>query len=182
MRYFSSTVTRFDSVGWAVITGLMRKPDNSVWISSGAMPSLAASASTWAKVPRNAARPRVRSIWRRRRMAAFCSAMASSWNQNALRLKGAGHQLRGEAGDIGAAEQGGLDLGLVPAHHFEQELEQEVGRLLGRDAADHGRGRLGVETGRFQLLIHGDARHSRPRRSAGQGLGRAHGRRSTSLP
>ena len=81
MRYFSSTVTRFDSVGWAVITGLMRKPDNSVWISSGAMPSLAASASTWSKVPRNAARPRVRSIWRRRRMAAFCSAIASSWNR-----------------------------------------------------------------------------------------------------
>ena len=46
--------------------------------------------------------------------------------QNALGLKGAGHLLRREVGDIGAAEQGGLDLGLVPAHHFEQELKQEV--------------------------------------------------------
>ena len=40
-----------------------------------------------------------------------------------LRLQRAGHQFRGEAGNIGAAEQHGFDLGLVPTHHFEQKLE-----------------------------------------------------------
>ena len=80
--------------------------------------------------------------------------------QNALGLKRPGHQLGGEIGDIGAAEQNRLDLGLMATHNLEQELKQEVGRLLGRNAADHGRGRLGVEAGGFQLLIHGDARHS----------------------
>ncbi len=80
-RYFSSTVTRFDSVGCAVITGRMRKLDRSVSITRGGTPSAAASASTWSNVPRRLDRPRVRSICRRRRMAAFCSAMDRSWNQ-----------------------------------------------------------------------------------------------------
>ena len=101
--------------------------------------------------------------------------------QDALGLEGAGHLLGGEAGDIGAADQGGLDLGLVPAHHFEQELKQEVRRLLGRNAADHGRRRLGLDADRVHLLIHGDATHSRPGRTAVQGFGRTQGRRPTSL-
>ena len=60
---------------------------------------------------------------------------------DALRLQRAGHQLGGEAGNIGAAEQHGLDLGLMPTHHFEQKLEQEIGSFLGRGTADHGLGR-----------------------------------------
>ena len=31
---------------------------------------------------------------------------------------------------IGTAEQHGFDLGLVPTHHFEQKLEQEIGASL----------------------------------------------------
>ncbi len=50
-------------------------------MASGPMPSREASASTLAKVPRKDSRPRVRSICRRRRMAAFCSAIDNSWNQ-----------------------------------------------------------------------------------------------------
>ena len=88
---------------------------------------------------------------------------------DALRLERAGHQLRGEADDIGAAKQHGFDLGLMPPHHLKQKLEQEIGRLLGRGAADHGLRRRGLKAGGFQLLVHGDARHSRPLRSACMG-------------
>ena len=56
--------------------------------------------------------------------------------QDALRLERPGHQLRSEAGDIGAAEKHRLDLGLMPPHHLEEKPEQEIGRLLGGGAAD----------------------------------------------
>ena len=98
-----------------------------------------------------------------------------------LRLQRAGHQLRAEAGNIGAAEQHRFDLGLVPTHHFEQKLEQEIGRFLGRNSADDGFGRAGLQALRFQLLVHGDARHSRPLRSASRGLGPARKRQFISL-
>jgi hypothetical protein len=101
---------------------------------------------------------------------------------DALRLERPRHQLRREIRDIGAANKEGLNLGLMPAHHLDEELKQKIGRPLGGGAADHGLLRRGLAGGRFQLLIHGDARHSRPRRSAGYGVGPARGHRSHCFP
>ena len=160
MRYFSSTVTRFDSVG-------MRgdhRPDAQARQQRLDLLRRDALAGRFGQhMVEGAAQRRAPARALDLAAAAHGGVLlgdGQQLEQDALRLEGAGHQLRGEAGDIGAAEQDGLDLGLVPAHHFEQELEQEVRRLLGRNAADHGRRRLGVEAGRFQLLIHGDATHS----------------------
>ncbi len=80
-RNFSSTVTRLPSVGCAVSVGRMRRSLRSAWISRAGMRRSTASASTALKEPRSAWRPSVRSTWRRRRMAVFCSAMEMSWNQ-----------------------------------------------------------------------------------------------------
>jgi hypothetical protein len=55
---------------------------------------------------------------------------------DALRLKCARHQLRRETVNVGATLEHKLDLGLMLAHHFEQQLEQDVGGFLGRRAAD----------------------------------------------
>ena len=55
---------------------------------------------------------------------------------DALRLQRARHQLGREAVDIGAALEHRLDLGLMLAHHLDEEGEQELGRFLGRGAAD----------------------------------------------
>ena len=101
---------------------------------------------------------------------------------DALRLERARHQLGGEARDIGAANKEGLDLGLMPAHHLDEEPEQEIGCAFGRCAADDSLRRLDPTGRRLQLLIHGDARYSRPRRSAGYGVGPARGHRSHCFP
>src|SRR6476661_2286672 len=73
-----------------------------------------------------------------------------------------------------------LELGLMLAHHFDQELKQEIGSLLGGGTADQSL-RLGGFTRRvFDLLVHGRLTHSRSRRSARPGPGRA--ARATSVP
>jgi hypothetical protein len=51
-------------------------------ISAAATPEAAAEEKTCAKVPRSCSYPRSASTWRRRRIAAFCSAILSSWNQS----------------------------------------------------------------------------------------------------
>ena len=82
---------------------------------------------------------------------------------DALRLECPRHQLRREALDVGAARQDRFDLRLMPAHHLDEELKQEIGRPLGGRAADHGLRRRELAGGWFQLLIHGYAKHSYPR-------------------
>ena len=48
--------------------------------SSAAIPLRAAAETTWANVPRSRSYPRSTSLWRRCRIAAFCSAIDNSWN------------------------------------------------------------------------------------------------------
>jgi hypothetical protein len=48
---------------------------------------------------------------------------------DALRLKRAGHELRRDIGDAGAAFEQRLDLRLMLARHIEEQAEQELSRL-----------------------------------------------------
>ncbi len=78
---------------------------------------------------------------------------------DALRLQRAGHQLGREIAGIGAALQHRLELGLMLAHHLDEEREQEIGRLLGGGAADQRLRRLGRLTRRLSdLLVHAGLR------------------------
>ena len=90
---------------------------------------------------------------------------------DALRLERARHQLGREAVGIGAALEHRLDLGLMLAHHLEEEREQELGRFLGRGAADQCLHRLGRSRLLGDLLVHGGLTHSRSRRSADRWTG-----------
>ena len=74
---------------------------------------------------------------------------------DALRLKRPRHQLGREAVGIGAALEHRLDLGLMLAHHLDEEREQELGRFLGRGAADQCLHRLGRSRLLYDLLVHG---------------------------
>ena len=58
---------------------------------------------------------------------------------DALHLERAGEQLGREVRDVGAPVQHVLELGLVPARHVEQRVEQDVERFLRRGAGDDGR-------------------------------------------
>ena len=80
LRCFSSTVTRLASIGCAVMTGRTRRFATTARISSAATPPRAAAETTWANVPRSWSYPRATSLWRRWRMAAFCSAIDNNWN------------------------------------------------------------------------------------------------------
>src|SRR5262245_8504524 len=86
---------------------------------------------------------------------------------DALRLKRPRQELGWKARDIGAAGKDRFDLGLMPAHHLDQELEQEVGRAFGRGPADNSLMRLGLAGRRLQLLVHRNRWGSQARRSAG---------------
>ena len=147
MRYFSSTVTRLDSVGCAVITGLMRKLDKQRLDLLRRNPGIGRFGEDMGEgAAQRIAAARALDLT----TAAHGGVLIGDGEKlepDALRLERAGHQLRGEADDIGAAEQHGFDLGLMPPHHFEQKLEQEIGRLLGRGAADHGLRRRGLQAG-----------------------------------
>ena len=80
-RWISSTVTRLASVGCAVSTGAIRAASSRAATAAASRPAALARASAAENEPGTRAAPSSRSIARRRRMAAFCSAMLNSWNQ-----------------------------------------------------------------------------------------------------
>ena len=139
MRYFSSTVTRFDSVGWAVSTGRMRKLAISFWISSGSTPALAASASTWLNVPAQFFAAALALDLAAAAHGGVLLGDGEKLEPDALRLERAGHELGREIGDAGAAFEQRLDLRLMLARHVEQEPEQQLGGFARRCAGDQSR-------------------------------------------
>ena len=80
-RRRSSTVTRFASVGCAVITGRTCRLRTSACSASGLTPAAAAAATTNCRVPGTWLCPRSASSARRRAMPPFSSAMLRSWNR-----------------------------------------------------------------------------------------------------
>ena len=160
-RYFSSTVTRFDSVGCAVITGRMRNEASRSRISSAAMPErsglgqhMGEGAAQIVPPPRALDMP----------APAHGGVLLGDGQElepQALRLESARHQLRREAREIGAAAQHGLDLRLMPAHDLDEEAEQNVGRLLGGCAGDERRREGGDRVVRLlDVILHGKSEHS----------------------
>ena len=126
-------------------------------------PARAASASTWLKVPRSSSRPRSRSTWRRRRMAAFCSAMERSWNQMPCACSARAMSSGVKSATACAAFEQRLDLGLMPARHVEQEPEQKLGGLARRGAGDQRPARRQARSALPSFLTSSfmTARHSR---------------------
>ena len=87
---------------------------------------------------------------------------------DALGLQRPGHQLGREAGNIGAAFEHRLDLGLMPANHLDEEAKQDVRGLLGRRAGDERGGAcLGPLPALSRILVHVMLTHIRPLRSDG---------------
>ena len=105
MRYFSSTVTRFDSVGCAVITGRMRKFDEQLLDLFRADAVRARLGEHVAKVPRSFSRPRVALDMAAPPHGSVLLGDGEQLKPDALGLQRAAISSGVKLGDIGAALQ-----------------------------------------------------------------------------
>ena len=129
-RCFSRTVTRFASVGWAVMTGLMRVEARRPCTSCAPAPRFAASAMRLANVPCDrgftahalslAAQPHSGMLFDDRKQL----------EPNSMRLENASEHFRRKIPGLGFSPKDRRDLRMLAVHHVCQQLEQYVRGFL----------------------------------------------------